>query len=350
MLIQSRRIRRHLNVVLRLLNLKLHDNPTDGTRASLGWLRGRYNTRTIIPPQAREELRCDHPALQDLRRRYASSSLPMSTLAVWGTADRLQDLTMRYFRGDNAYLWQLRNIRRQRRQKYRRYADYVRSIDHRGLLHQLEEDGTFGCWTYQDSTQTVVSRDLLDSINEMYFLDRVWGLLDRRDVSVLDIGAGYGRLAHRMVLAVPGLNQYYCLDAVPESTFLCDYYLRYRKLEPRARAVPLDQLDDEIKGPIDLAVNVHSFSEMPIKAIQGWLAWLVERDVPHLFVVSNEGDRLLSLEADFTRSDVLPLLADHGYRLVASEPVIPDDRARRFIGIEDAFLFFARAVNHPETR
>jgi putative sugar O-methyltransferase len=274
----------------------------------------------------------------------------MSTLAVWGTADRLQDLTIQYFRGDNAYLWQLRNIRRQRRKKYLRYADYIRSIDHRGLLHQLHEDGAFGCWTYRDSAHTVVSRDLLDSINEIYFLDRVWGLLDRRDVSVLDIGAGYGRLAHRMVLAVPGLNHYYCLDAVPESTFLCDYYLRYRKLESRARAVPLDHLDDEIKGSIALAVNVHSFSEMPATAIQGWLAWLVKQDVPYLFVVSNEGDRLLSLEADFTRLDVLPLVAEHGYQLMVSEPVIADDCARQFIGVEDMFLLFARTPNHPQAR
>ena len=52
---------------------------------------------------------------------------------------------------------------------------------------------------------------------------------------MLDIGAGYGRLAHRMSAAFPQLEDYCCVDAVPESTFLSEYYLRHRGCTPPAR-------------------------------------------------------------------------------------------------------------------
>ncbi|MCV2458434.1 putative sugar O-methyltransferase [Streptomyces sp. ICN988] len=343
-LLQSRHVRRRINMMLRPLNLKIHDDPSDGSTPTLGRLRGRYNRRTEATPQAQKRLRRDHPALQDLRRRYADSGLVMASLGVWGTADRLEDLTMPYFRGDNAYLWQLRNIRRRQSTVYREYSSYIRSIDQRGLLGRLGEDGAFGCWTYRDAERTVISRDLLDSVNEICFLDRVWGLLDRDGFNVVDIGAGYGRLAHRIVTANPDLNQYYCVDAVPESTFLCEYYLQYRKISPKGQVVPLDRLDEEIKGHVDLAVNVHSFSEMPRAAIRGWLSWLRQRNVRNLFIVSNEGDRLLSLESDFSRTDAMPLLAEYGYRLVAGEPIIRDKGIRDSLGIEDHFLFFTRVL------
>jgi 2-polyprenyl-3-methyl-5-hydroxy-6-metoxy-1,4-benzoquinol methylase len=66
----------------------------------------------------------------------------------------------------------------------------------------LEEDDDFGAEVF-DFHGKVVSRDLLDSIIEINFLDRHLGFSSRRAVNVLDIGAGYGRLAHRMATAFP---------------------------------------------------------------------------------------------------------------------------------------------------
>jgi hypothetical protein len=79
---------------------------------------------------------------------------------------------------------------------------------------------------------------------------------------VLDVGAGYGRLAHRLCSWSPRARVV-ATDAVPLSTFLCEYYLGYRGCanaqvcrSTRAGAVLA-------RGGFDLAVNVHSFGEAP---------------------------------------------------------------------------------------
>ena len=88
---------------------------------------------------------------------------------------------------------------------------------------------------------------------------------------MLDIGAGYGRLAHRMVSALPGVERYLCTDAVAVSTFVSDYYLRFRGME-KALAIPLDVIDNSLRDyPVDLAINIHSFSECQTRAIEWWI-------------------------------------------------------------------------------
>ena len=202
----------------------------------------------------------------------------------------------------------------------------------------------FGCWTFEYPGWPPVSRDLLDSINELYFLDRQLGLLQRADgpSTVLDIGAGYGRLAHRAVEAVPALH-YLCTDAVPESTFLCEYYLRFRGCLDRAEVIPLDEIDARLPGRrIDLAVNVHSFSEMSQRTIAGWLALLERLQVPWLFIVPNDAGRLLSTEEDGERQPFDALLAAGGYELAVREPVFADPTLRELIDVNDHFLLFRR--------
>src|SRR5207253_2638738 len=133
-----------------------------------------------------------------------------------------------------------------------------------------------------------VSRDLLDSIIELDFLDRHLGLLNRRAVTILDIGAGYGRLAHRATAVVPGLTEYFCTDAIPHSTFLCEFYLRFRRATQKTQVVALDQIDQILNDrEIDIAVNIHSFSECRLEAIAWWTSRLARSRIEHLFVVPN---------------------------------------------------------------
>jgi SAM-dependent methyltransferase len=222
------------------------------------------------------------------------------------------------------------------------YLRYLEQLDDRKLLWTLGEDGAFGCWTYEYVGYPRVSRDLLDSVNELYFLDRMFGLFDRSDFSVLDIGAGYGRLAHRMAAALPGLRRYYCVDAVPESTFLCEYYLRHREVPATASVVALDELDRLPAGGIDLAVNIHSFSEMSGAAIAEWLGLLVRLDVPSLVVVPNDEEGLLSVEADGSKSPAEHHILRAGYQRVAEESVFLDPNLPALLGIGDRFLVYRR--------
>ena len=122
---------------------------------------------------------------------------------------------------------------------------YVKSIDKLGLLQQLEEDDYFGNFNFLIDSKKI-SRDLLDSITEIYFLDKHLNVSSLSGLTILDIGAGYGRLAHRMVEAFPNIQTYLCTDAVAISTFISEYYLRFRKLENRAKVVPLDAIESTV--------------------------------------------------------------------------------------------------------
>jgi hypothetical protein len=171
----------------------------------------------------------------------------------------------------------------------------------------------------------LVSRDLLDSVNEITFLETELGI-SRWSSSLLDIGAGYGRLVARLAAACPGLRRVLATDAVAESTFLSEFYLRFRGLHDRAEAVPFDEIERRLEHePIAGAVNVHSFSETTHSSICWWLDLLVKHRVRYLMIVPNAGPdhgaTLLTREPggappiDYSRS-----LDERGYALVTKRP------------------------------
>jgi hypothetical protein len=300
-----------------------------------------FSSSLPLPEGAEESLRADNPRLLELRERYAKVQLPMAVQTLWDQSYLERELDLRGFRGDNAFVWQFRNVRSDARLKYYLYLRDLATRDTNELLHRLDEDGQFGCWTFDYPGWPRVSRDLLDSINELYFLDHQFQLLSRADWTVLDIGAGYGRLAHRAATAVPGLV-WLCTDAIPESTFLCEYYLQYRQAQ-NTEVIPLDELSARLaQRKIDLAVNVHSFSEMSEAAVAGWLDLLVEHEVPRLFIVPNHSDQLLTEEKDGSRGSFDHLLTERGYKRTVCEPVFPDPAMPELMGVSDQFLVFQR--------
>jgi len=146
-----------------------------------------------------------------------------------------------------------------------------------------------------------------------------------------------------MVSAYPQLEDYCCVDAIPESTFVSDYYLGFRGCKPRARAVPLSAIDAELEpGSFDLAIGVHSFSEIPYAAVEWWVQLLQRLAVPLLFVVPNEPTELLTLEPGGERRDFMPVLERAGYRLVTREPALEDPAVRELVRVQDHFHLFER--------
>ena len=288
---------------------------------------------SILPDDAARYLRADNPKLIELQQRYRTTDTDVTTPSVWTDRHvRPEDIT--HFRGDNAWVWQLRGANTNVL-GYGLTLYYLRTIDSLGLLDKLVEDNSFGNFTFTIAGRQV-SRDLLDSIAEIYFLDRHLGVGSRTGFRVLDVGAGYGRLAHRMVTALPGIEKFYCTDAVAVSTFVSDYYLRFRGLE-KACVIPLDEIDNSLRdNPVDLAINVHSFSECRPQAIAWWARLLNKHRVRNLMVVpdrgSGTGERMLTADGQ----DFLPAFERYGYRTVLKEPKFSDPVLQKY-GLEPSW-------------
>jgi SAM-dependent methyltransferase len=308
---------------------------------------GRFDARlhsdpASLPPEAEAYLRPENPRLTELRQAYAGLDWPVCTRSRWDGREVEAWLHLGYFRGESLYVWHYRRDGETARLYYYAYLRYVLERDQRGLVGRLGEDGAFGCWTFEFPGYPACSRDLLDSVNELLFLDRTLGIFEHPALRVLDIGAGYGRLAHRAAQALPSLASYVCVDAVPESTFLSEYYLGYRGVIPPTRVVALPDVPSLEPGQFDLGINIHSFSECPLKAIEWWVERLAALDVPRLLLVPNEPEGFLSLEPDGRRIDYGEALARHGYRLVAEEKFIDDEATRAVLGVADRFCLFER--------
>ena len=307
------------------------------------YLTTLYDDSVPLPPGAEAELVAGNPRLQELRASYAAFEAPVTVGSRWRDEHVQGFLDLRWFRGETLITWHYRELPRITALKYFVYAQYIRERDDLGLLQRLSEDGRFGCWTYDYPGYGTYSRDLLESVGELSFLQRALSLSERQGFRVLDIGAGYGRLAHRMIEAFPGVGDYCCVDAIPESTFLCEYYLRHREQMPPARVVGLPEVPAAFTpGSFDLAINIHSFPECTYGAIEWWLDLLARLEVPRLLLIPNDGDRLLSTELDGTRRDFTPLLTAAGYVLERSERVIEDPAVRSLVRIEDHFQLYAR--------
>jgi hypothetical protein len=285
---------------------------------------------SVVPAAATDTyLTEDNPRLQELEEAYASVDGPVTTPTVW-SADHVRAIDLQCFRADDAYLWQRRG-RGMNEMSFALAYYYLKTTDRLRLFDRLGEDQAFGMNFFEVVESRLVTRDLLDSVAELNFLERHLAISQRTAVVVLDIGAGYGRLAYRSVVAFPSIERYLCTDAVPVSTFICEHYLRYRGVDARAQVIPLHEIRNTLRRfPVDLAINIHSFSECPLEAIAWWMALLREQSVRRLMVVPNlvgaDGVTLLTFDGqDFSR-----VLTDHGYRLVARDPKYLDPLVQKY--------------------
>ena len=308
-------------------------------------IEGPSANSSALPPNATEYLRQHNPRLKALQERYLKFDDRVVAPSIWVDGYvRSEDIT--HFRGDNAYVWQLRG-RNMNEMGYALTAYYLKSIDDLGLMEKLEEDTSFGNFSFTIDGK-VISRDLLDSIAEICFLEKHLHISTLDCMTVLDIGAGYGRLAHRMSSAYPMLK-YFCTDAVAASTFLSEFYLRYRGCEPRATVVPLDEVQAlTAREKIDRAINIHCFSECTIAAIEWWIGLLRKGRVRFLMIVPNTvngtGDMLLTNR----REPFMPTIERNGYELIAKEPKYRDPVVQNF-GINPTYHYLFE-LKRPEQR
>ena len=149
-----------------------------------------------------------------------------------------------------------------------------------------------------------------------------------------------------MCNALSNLTAYDCIDAIPESTFLCDYYLQFQ-VDNRARSVPLTEYQT-LSQRYDLAINIHSFSECSRVAVRWWLEQIRSRDIEWLLIVPNDPTELLTSEADGTKEDFMPDVLDCGYELWDRRPTYMNPDLREFINVNDHFFLFRRKSQFRE--
>jgi hypothetical protein len=287
------------------------------------------------PAEAVEYLRPDNPRLRELQEAYRRADERATRPADW-TEGKLTDEELVYFRGQNPFVTQVDSLN---------YSEIGYGLSYHALkcssagdfLQQLDDDGMFGAFTFEIDNRRI-SRDLLDSAREIDFIRNHVGL-DAPQTSILDIGAGYGRLVYRLKQVTGPNVSAYATDAYATSTFLCEFYLRWRGV-PNATVVPLNEVDDFLASHrISLATNIHSFSECTMDAIEWWVSRLARHGVRHLMIIPNTRGPEAVRGACMTNvgEDMEPLLATYGYRLSVREPRYSDPVVQRY-GIDGAWI------------
>jgi hypothetical protein len=281
----------------------------------------------------------NNPRLTELRERYAACDKAVTTPLIW-RPEIVSQIDLKSFRGSKEYLSQIRG--ENDHTSYVATYYYLKNNDPKGLLQILKEPYDFGVFALKVDGKWI-SRDLLDSISEIYFLDRHLGLSNCDAFSVLDIGAGYGRLACHLTKAMPNCEGYYCTDAVPESSFLCEYFIAHRGAEERAHVVPLDELTEQ-PDMVDLAINIHSFPECTLEAIGWWMDVISEKRPTHLFVVPNAIDTGGRALKNGAKQEFLNIIEKRGYRLKVREPKYQDIALQEYGLSPTHYFLFERTL------
>ena len=162
-----------------------------------------------------------------------------------------------------------------------------------------------------------VTRMWVDGNVEIDFLRRK--LDDLKSLDVLDIGAGYGRLA---VMLAPLVNSYACVDSVRVSSIICRYYTSMHSSHP-IEVYDTTQFRDTMSSlHPSLAINIHSWNECSLSQISRWLDVLDDLGTRWLFTVSHGRniDDTSYLTCEKGEPSFKPLLQDR-YKLVVEENI-----------------------------
>lgn len=165
--------------------------------------------------------------------------------------------------------------------------DYISLQDKYGILNKLNEP-LVGNPFLVEYRGRKLSQDLCNSVHEFY------GATETQDVSninnVVEIGAGYGRLAYVFLKTLPKVH--YTIIDIPPALFVSQWYLSkvfprsrvffYRKFKSyseikkeyessRIRFLMADQIELLPRKSVDLMINISSFHEMKRDQIKNFI-------------------------------------------------------------------------------
>lgn len=253
---------------------------------------------------------------------------------VWNEK-HLASFDVMKFRGDNVYVWQTRVF-----QEIHFFVAYLYAlkVDKLGLHNKLTETGSFGVETFNFDGR-LVSRDLIDSLIEISYLEEKLQISKAKDFRILDIGAGYGRFAKRIQEGFSNI-EVSCIDAIPLSTCLSRVYLEDEIKAGKVTVHQLDTLDEIQEGAINLAINIHSFSEMSTSSVESWVNFLVEKKIENIFIVPNGPGLALNDGSDFGG-----IFEKAGYRIASVDDKFGDPDFSRFGIYPSKYFLLKRSFN-----
>lgn len=278
----------------------------------------------------------EDPAFLELEERY--KTIQNFPLGVWEPFQR--GIDMNNFRGESFYLAQF--LYGATPEKYWTQFGYLMDgqpeADEWNWLRIAQEDNAFGCLTLK-SENMVISRDLLDSISEIKFIQDSLRFTYGDHVSVLDIGAGYGRFAHRFGTIFEN-SHIHTTDAVPISSYICGHYLTYRNMDSQTTTWPLFSLGELSKEKVDVAVNIHSFSECTLESINSWLDLVVDMGIHNLFIVPHD-ERFICCDTDGSNPSFRPAIEKHGFSIRRAVSKYPES-LRNLAPFPTTYYMFGR--------
>jgi SAM-dependent methyltransferase len=275
-----------------------------------------------VPAESRSYLQPDNPRLLEIRSRYKSAANGSLSNYRWTEEYVHKEVSLTTFRADSAFLWQIRDYNFPIHYALTYY--FLRQSCAADLLAFCVEDALFGVSSIQIEGEHI-SRDRLDSVNEIAFLRQLMGLAFDTTIHILDIGSGYGRFAHRISQCFPRARVF-CVDTIPESSFICEYYLRYRGADSASRVVELPEARQLLSGVgIDLAIAINSLSECDSRAVEWWMGLLRDCGIRHLLVVPHSAraaGRSVFVRDENSRRhvDMDSVLAPYGFTKVLIAP------------------------------
>lgn len=156
----------------------------------------------------------------------------------------------------------------------------------------------------------LVCMDYLQAVLEIGFMENGLGL---NGVSVVEIGAGYGRTCHAL-LSNFDVSRYTIID-LRNALGLARRYLKvvlndsaYKKID----FVEVDHFDEACSKEYDLCINIDSFSEMDADTVKVYLQFIDER-CGHFYVKNPVGKYLdTSIDRQRTRNEVVDMAMETG--------------------------------------
>lgn len=274
-----------------------------------------------LPENARLYLKPNNERLRKLQVDYSRESADAMDHTQWNREYVVREIDLQLFRADSAYMWQHRDFNLP--VSYLCTYYYLKQCNSE-MLECCSEDTLFGVHALEVGDQ-VITRDRLDSVCELSFIQSALDLKKASKVRLLDIGCGYGRFAYRTVQCFP-TARVVCADAIPESSFLCEFYLHFRDVAQSASICEFQEVRARLSVErIDLAVAINSLSECSARAISWWMRLLAESNIKYLFFVPSSfyegGKRAFSEEIDRKDScDIMQIFERHGYKIIRSAP------------------------------